>query len=528
MLTAKELAELKWDIQEYIRYGQANAVSGTWVKELENASARWHISRLEAMKLYTQQQLEVLFGNQVDTIDTAMKAIYTSGYYHTAFEIQRGVGVAWDFATLDASHIAKVVSKPWAADGKNFSSRIWQNKQKLVNELNTTLTQNIMLGQDPQKAIDTIAKKLNVSKQNAGRLVMTEEAYFSSEAQKDCFRELDVEEFEVVATLDSHTSDICQEMDGKHFPMTQWEVGITAPPFHVWCRTTTAPAFGDEFDNIGERAARGKDGKTYYIPADMTYKEWQKSFVEGDKTGLQEVTPDDTIEDTLKEKTINDCNTVEEVEGLMKNQNWFRVCEINGKTFDTNEKIKLTGCDLESAKSIYATHEKLFSKFPQLKGKLNSIGGMKLGRMTYAQCSFGLGHGGITVNTLHYSNAAKLAESYMDDLSSGFHPKGTTYHSIVMHELGHAIDDYLTYTEMASGLVSSWKPKIVSADLRPKVMKACGMKISDIKSAVSGYATKDSLEWFAECFAEYMDSENPRTVAVEFGRQLEKILKEVK
>ena len=81
---------------------------------------------------------------------------------------------------------------------------------------------------------------------------------------------------------------------------------------------------------------------------------------------------------------------------------------------------------------------------------------------------------------------------------------------------------------MASGLVSSWKPKIVSADLRPKVMKACGMKISDIKSAVSGYATKDSLEWFAECFAEYMDSENPRTVAVEFGRQLEKILKEVK
>lgn len=281
MLTAKELAELKWDIQEYIRYGQANAVSGTWVKELENASARWHISRLEAMKLHTQQQLEVLFGNQVDTVDASMKAIYTSGYYHTAFEIQRGVGVAWDFATLDANHIEKVISKPWAADGKNFSSRIWQNKQKLVNELNTTLTQNIMLGQDPQKAIDTIAKKLNVSKQNAGRLVMTEEAYFSSEAQKDCFRKLDVEEFEVVATLDSHTSDICQEMDGKHFPMTQWEVGVTAPPFHVWCRTTTVPYFEDMV-SLGERAARNPDtGKTYTVPADMTYQQWEKTVLQG-------------------------------------------------------------------------------------------------------------------------------------------------------------------------------------------------------------------------------------------------------
>ncbi|MCM1104506.1 MAG: PBECR2 nuclease fold domain-containing protein [Clostridium sp.] len=96
--------------------------------------------------------------------------------------------------------------------------------------------------------------------------------------------------------MDSHTSDICREMDGKVFPMSQWEIGVTAPPFHVWCRTTTAPAFGDEFDNIGERAARGEDGKTYYVPADMTYKEWQRAFVEGDYSGLQEVNPDDTMD----------------------------------------------------------------------------------------------------------------------------------------------------------------------------------------------------------------------------------------
>ena len=164
-----------------------------------------------------------------------------------------------------------------------------------MNELNTTLTQNIILGKDPQKAIDDIAKKMNTSKVNAGRLVMTEEAFFSSAAQKDCFAELDVEMYEIVATLDSHTSEICREMDGKVFPMSQWEVGVTAPPFHVWCRTTTVPAFEDEFDLVGERAARGEDGKTYYVPANMKYEDWHKSFVEGDKTGLQEASPGDTI-----------------------------------------------------------------------------------------------------------------------------------------------------------------------------------------------------------------------------------------
>ena len=293
MLTARELKELKWDVQEYIRYGEENAINGQWVKELENASARFHISRLEALKLQTQQSLEVMFGDQLDTLDQTMRDVYKSGYYRTAYEVQRGCGVGWDFATLDDKQISKIINKPWAADGSNFSQKVWGNRQKLVNELNQTLTQNIVLGQDPQKAIDAIAKKMNTSKVNAGRLVMTEEAFFSSAAQKDCFAELDVEQFEVVATLDSHTSEICQDMDGKHFPMSQWEVGVTAPPFHVNCRTTTVPYFDDDFDPVGERAARGEDGKTYHVPADMTYKQWKEQFVDGgDKSGLNEIEPD--------------------------------------------------------------------------------------------------------------------------------------------------------------------------------------------------------------------------------------------
>lgn len=306
MLTAKELAELKWDIQDYIRYGEENAINGTWVKQLENASARFHISRLEALKLQTQQSIEVMFGNQLDSIDSTMRDVYKSGYYHTAYEIQKGVGVGWDFSTLDNKQISKVINKPWAVDGKNFSERIWGNRQKLVNELNQTLTQNIILGKDPQKAIDELARKMNTSKVNAGRLVMTEEAFFSSAAQKDCFAELDVEMYEIVATLDSHTSDICRGMDGKHFKMSEWKVGETAPPFHVHCRSTTVPYFDDEFDAVGERAARDEEtGKTYFVPGNMTYKEWDKAFVQGDKSDLKEATPDDTIK--VQEK-ISDQN----------------------------------------------------------------------------------------------------------------------------------------------------------------------------------------------------------------------------
>lgn len=286
-LKGADLKEFKWDVQEYIKYGQDNALNSGWMKELENASAKYHISKLEALKVQTQHSLEVMYAKQFGTMHGALSDAFESGYYHTAYELQHGFNVGWDIAGLDQAQIEKVLAKPWAADGYNFSERIWGNKNKLISEVHNELSRNIMLGADPQKTIDSLAKKMNTSKNNAGRLVMTEEAYFSSAAQKDCFESLGVEQYEIVATLDSHTSDICRSLDGKHFPMKDYQPGVTAPPFHVYCRSTTVPHFDEQFD-IGERAARDEaTGKTYYIPDDMNYQEWKETFVDGgDKSGF--------------------------------------------------------------------------------------------------------------------------------------------------------------------------------------------------------------------------------------------------
>lgn len=287
-LKGQDLAEFKWDVKEYIKYGKENAINGAWMQELENASSKFHISRLEALQIQTQNSLETMFTQQMGTVKKALSDVYASGYYHTAYTVQQGFGLGWDIAGLDQAQIEKVLSKPWAVDGYNFSTRIWNSKTKLIGEVHNELSKNLLTGTDPQKAIDSLAKKMGTSRSNAGRLVMTEQAYFSSAAQKDCFNDLDVEEYEIVATLDSHTSDICRSLDGRVFKMSDYKPGVTAPPFHVYCRSTTAPHFKENFD-AGERAARGTDGKTYYVPDDVTYSEWKKAFVDGDKSGFAEV-----------------------------------------------------------------------------------------------------------------------------------------------------------------------------------------------------------------------------------------------
>lgn len=277
ILNAKELEEFKWDVYEYIKYGEENAINGQWMKQLENASTRVHISRLEALKLQMQHQVEILYGNQVDDIDKLMKRIYQDGYYHTAWEIQKGFNIGWSLQSLSIDRLDKILSRPWTADGKTFSQRLWDNQQSLIANLQTELAQSVITGRAPDELIKRIAQQFNRDKNKAGRLVMTEAAAFASASQKDCFNELEVEQYEIVATLDSHTSEICQDLDGEVFDMKDYEVGSTAPPFHPWCRTVTAPYFDD---NYGERIARGLDGQTYFVPSDMKYKDWKKVFVD--------------------------------------------------------------------------------------------------------------------------------------------------------------------------------------------------------------------------------------------------------
>lgn len=279
VLNANELKEFHWDVEDFIKYGKENAINQKWMKELENASAKFHITRLESLLLRNQQTMEVLFGNELDQVDQMARKIISEGYYKSIYEVQKGFGLGFNISGIDDKELNLLVSKPWAGDGKNFSSRIWQRKGQMVNDLQKELTRNLILGKTPDEAIKNLErfvdKKIKNTRNAAGRLVMTESAYFHSLSQKKAFDELDVEEYEIVATLDSRTSEICQDMDGKHFPMEDYQAGITAPPFHVYCRSTTVPYFDDEFTLGEERAARDKDGKTFYVPGDMKYKDWK-------------------------------------------------------------------------------------------------------------------------------------------------------------------------------------------------------------------------------------------------------------
>jgi SPP1 gp7 family putative phage head morphogenesis protein len=530
-LSAVELKELQWDVQEYIKYGQENAMNQQWMKELENASARFHISRLEALKLRTQQSLEVAFGNELDSLDGMVKRLYQSGYYHTCFEVQKGFNIGWEIGQIDERKLQKVISKPWAADGKTFSDRVWQSKTTMVNELHQQMTRTIIQGKAPDEAIKSMTKylqnKTKNAKYNAGRLVMTEQAFISSAAQKDAFNDLDVEEFEIVATLDSHTSDICREMDGKHFPMKDFQPGVTAPPFHVWCRSTTVPYFDDEWGRSGERAARGEDGKTYYVPADMTYPEWEKAMVDGQTDDLKPAVPDGTMK--VEEVHWSDMT---QGDTFQNKKEAFKHFEDAGIHISDSKKYPM---DAEISKGMATWHSKFTKNFADfdaaIKSKLpyiknvapSSLPGNRLGDFTYYTGSGKVV--GIRLNsglhsTLDY--ASKVAEKSFE---SHWHSGKNPLHTII-HEYGH----YVSHS-MSMLTKSSFEHDIIQEALQEYKKLHPEYEYETyigLKDALSRYGSTKEAECFAEAFAEYFGEEEPREFATIFGHLLEQKMKGVK
>lgn len=281
-LKSSELEEFKWSVEQYIKAGRENAVDQRWMKELENASARFHISYLEAMKLQAQQHAELLSAEFEGGMTDFLHKSYEEQFYRTAFEVSKGVGTGFNLARLDDRRIDMLLKRPWAQDGRTFSDRIWSNKEKLVTNLHTELSQCIIRGESPRSAIARLVKKMDVSRAQAGNVIMTESAAISSAAQQECYKNLGVEQYQFDATLDGITCEVCQGMDQKVFKMSEYEVGVTANPIHPRCRCCTTPYFDDweEFGISPERAARDPEtGKTVYVPADIKYGEWEKKFV---------------------------------------------------------------------------------------------------------------------------------------------------------------------------------------------------------------------------------------------------------
>lgn len=271
-LSKEELGEL----QEFIALAMDNI--GKHSQTVNNMSIKARITRYQALEAQIDALLRELYAIDYQTSgEKAMQEVYAESYYRTWYSIDQYKGFHSAFAQVDPAAVEELLKYPF--NGANFSARIWKQKEYLQTQLMESLTTMMVQGKNPQTLASDFAKKMNTKKFDAYRLLHTESSFLINEATHAGYKADGVEKYQILATLDSKTCDICGDLDGKVYEVEKAITGKNMPPFHCFCRCTDFPYYdGTDTSDMTRVARDPRTGKYVDVPADMTYKEWKTRF----------------------------------------------------------------------------------------------------------------------------------------------------------------------------------------------------------------------------------------------------------
>ena len=209
-------------------------------------------------------------------VDTAhLGDIIQSAYMQTVFDVTKGADYRAAFDLIPESRVKAILSTNWS--GQMFSQRVWDNTNALADGLKHDMLVGIMAGKSERHMADDIMNRCGVGAFEARRLVQTETTCVANTAELYGYKELDIDEYEFSACLDSRTSDLCCELDGKVFKRNSAQAGVNLPPMHPFCRSTTLPVLPSEEDLDKELAELGDE-----IGADVDFDEWERNLQQGE------------------------------------------------------------------------------------------------------------------------------------------------------------------------------------------------------------------------------------------------------
>lgn len=193
-------------------------------------------------------------------------------------------------------------------------------------------------------------------------------------------------------------------------------------------------------------------------------------------------------------------------------------------------QVNLKGVDPELAESTVKNIEMVINRYPGTKdayagfttddpepGYFND----KKGVMACYSTSTKMIH----LNQKYYSDKEAFEKRYKESIDKKHSPEGTTVDSVVVHEMGHAIDRYLSLETMDIWKVNwggdSVSTRLWNNNIKNAEKKGTPLTSKDITDGLSRYATKNAAEYFAEGFAEFMTSSSPRPMAQKVGKHME-------
>ncbi|VYU50209.1 Phage Mu protein F like protein [Eubacterium limosum] len=436
------------------------------------------------------------------------------------------LGFGKNFYAVNADIIKKFVDVPWV-DGKNFSTRIWGNTEKLANYLNTDIAQAFARGDSYDSIVRNLRKRFDkVTRNDAYRLVYTEGTYVMAEAQMTPF-EGEFEEYRVSTVGDGKVCDICREVAKKTFQIKDRKPGINFPPLHAWCRCSFTIEVSDWdawMEDYEQRHGGGQSVKNIAGAknSDIINYTDAKTIKEAEayakSLGVESASfkgSDITTANAMNRALADAFNYCPELADKIK---FYGTTQEKNKLFKADlakyyEKLLRTNYPGQSS----ALYERESQKHAaRAIGKANPRRWAEAydGKVDSADqdlINICKKYAGVSVNSKFAKDSVTFAQGIANSAKTKFHPQGCdTIKSVFDHEFGHQLD-YLLDLRNDKDIQEAWAA-------------FNKLTISDRNDTLSVYAYRDNAiaEFIAEGYAEYKNNPTPRKWAKIIGDKIER------
>ena len=226
LLLANAKSNLERELRDfYHKYGKDGIV--TYAEARKWIGDSDHRRRLTALLLYVNENFDELRIELTPKFKEMLKDV---------------IGKEIKFFDVENENIAdKPLNEPWGTDEKTWLDRLEDDIAIWCAYILFEVKQAF----HKRSHIDTLIARLNKRFKSMESLLTTlglsESTAVGSMSRRMIFQQLGIGKYQFYTKADERTCEVCGSMHGLIFPISAYEIGVTASPLHPRCRCWEVP-----------------------------------------------------------------------------------------------------------------------------------------------------------------------------------------------------------------------------------------------------------------------------------------------
>lgn len=209
----------------YQKYGKdgviTNADLNKWVSEED------HTRRRTVLTLFISNKFNDLYHNLTPEMSDML------------YQVVRRESIFFDVELDDD----KIMNTPWGVDDATWETRLADDVSLWKYMVLLDLKRSFGRKEHIDKVLERLDKRFSSMENVLEALAISETTAIGSIARRQIFRELGVKKYRFYARADERTCKECGSLHGLVFPISAYEVGVTASPIHARCRCWEVPIY---------------------------------------------------------------------------------------------------------------------------------------------------------------------------------------------------------------------------------------------------------------------------------------------